>query len=140
MFPAFEAIYHIGQAGASFSEVRRINLCDVPHAHHLGAGTCAGDQRLHLFGREILRFVDDYIFVEESAPAHEVEGFNLDPRTNQIARGGTPPIAAFFIGLIQHVEIVFQRAHPGCHFFFLGAGQKSDVFAYRNGHAGDDDF
>src|SRR5512142_1765616 len=73
VFPALEAVHHIGQAGAALGEVGRVDLRDVAETDDLGAGTRARDQRLHLFGREVLRLVDNQVFAEEGAAAHEVE-------------------------------------------------------------------
>ena len=49
--PAFEAVYHIGQTGGPFRQVRCIDLSDVAQADDLGTGTGTRDQRLHLFRR-----------------------------------------------------------------------------------------
>ena len=76
--PAFEPIHHIGQSRATFREVRRVDLRDVTHTHHFGAGTGAGDECLHLLRRQVLRLVDDEVLIEESATAHEVERLDLD--------------------------------------------------------------
>src|SRR5665213_4534589 len=83
MHPSLEAVDDIRETGASFGEVGRVDLRDIAEAHDLGAGTCARDQRLHLLGRQVLRFVDDQELVDERTPAHEVEALDLDPRADQ---------------------------------------------------------
>src|SRR3569623_764136 len=138
--PALEMVHHVGEAGTAFGEVGRVDLGNVAQAHHLGAGAGTGDQRLHLLGREVLRLVDDEELVEEGAAAHEVERLHFYPGTDQVLRGSASPFAGIVVALVQYVEVVFQCAHPRRHFLFLGPGQKTDVFADRNGHAGHDDF
>src|SRR5213082_496432 len=85
MRPAFHAVHDIGQAGAALGEVRGIDLRDVAQAHHFGAGAGAGDEGLHLLGRQVLRLVDDEILVDEGAAAHEIERLDLDPGADQVA-------------------------------------------------------
>src|SRR3569833_1060037 len=138
--PALELVHHVGKAGTAFGEGGRIDLGNVAQAHHLGTWAVTGDQRLHLLGREVLRLVDDEKFVEEGAAAHEVERLDLDARTDQVLRGCASPFAGIVVALVQHVEVVFQRAHPGRHLLLLGAGQETDVLAYRYGDASHDDF
>src|SRR5439155_1689636 len=122
--PAFHAVHDVGEAGAALGEVGGVDLRDVAQAHHLGAGAGAGDQGLHLLGSQVLRLVDDEILVDEGAAAHEIERLDLDPRADQVARGGAAPFARVVVGLVEDVEIVLERSHPGRHFFFLGAGQE----------------
>ncbi|ENO86542.1 dehydrogenase [Thauera aminoaromatica S2] len=139
MGPALEAVDHEGEARRTLGEVGRVDLRDVAHADHLGAGAGARDQGLHLLGREVLRLVDDEELVEESAAAHEVQALDLDAAADEVAGGRATPVAALAGGAVEHVEVVLERAHPGCHLFFLGAGQEADVLAHRNGDAGHDD-
>src|SRR5665213_1466866 len=108
MRPSLEAVDDIREPGAPFGEVGRVDLRDIAEAHDLGAGSGACDQRLHLLGRQVRRFVDDQELVDERAPAHEVEALDLDPRADEIARGGASPFAGFVVGLVEHVEVVLQ--------------------------------
>ena len=137
--PSLETVDHIGQAAGAFGQVRRVDLRDVTQAEDLGARAGARDQGLELLRRQVLRLVDDDEAVQEGAAAHEVERLDLDARTDKVLRRRTAPVAGFVVGLVQHVEVVFQRAHPRRHFFLFGARQKTDVFAHRHGDAGHDD-
>ena len=87
-----------------------------------------------------MRFVDHQIFVEKRATAHEVKRLDLDAGADQIARGGATPLAGGVIGFIEHVEVIFECAHPRVHFFLFSARQKPNVFAHRHGDARHDDF
>src|SRR6267143_1405121 len=139
MSPAFHAVDDVGQSGAALGEVGGVDLRDVAQAHHLGSGAGPGDQGLHLLGRQVLRFVDDEILVDEGAATHEIERLDLDPRADQVARGGAAPLARLIVGLVENVEIVLERPHPGRHFLLLGARQETDVLADRHGDPGHDD-
>ena len=112
---------------------------DIAEENDLGARTGARDQRLDLFRRQVLRFVDDQELVDEGAAAHEVERLDLDPRADQVLRRGAPPFAAVGVGLVQHLEVVVESAHPRRHLLFFGTGQETDVFTDRHGHARDND-
>src|SRR2546430_8179509 len=109
----------------------RIDLGDVAEAGELGARAGAGDQRLHLLRREVLRLVQDQEAVEEGAPAHEVERADLDPVAQQVVGGRAAPVASL-LGPGEHLEIVDERTHPRLHLLLLGAGQEADVFAERS--------
>ena len=61
--PPLETIHHIGNARTPFSQVRGIDLRNVPQAYHFSARTGSGNQGFHLFWREILRFVDNQVFI-----------------------------------------------------------------------------
>ena len=54
MLPSLKALYHIGKTGTAFRQVRRIDLRDIAEAHDFGPRAGACDERLHLFGREVL--------------------------------------------------------------------------------------
>src|SRR5882672_698417 len=137
--PVLHAVDDVGEAGAAFGEVGRVDLRDVAQAHHLGAGAGARHQRLHLLRRQVLRLVDDQPLVHEGAAAHEVERLHLDARAHQIARRGAAPLAARLVGDVEDVEVVLERAHPGQHLFLFGAGQEADVLADRHRDARHDD-
>src|SRR5438093_4112566 len=137
--PAFHAVDDVGQSGAALGEVGGVDLRDVAQAYHLGAGAGAGDQGLHLLGRQVLGLVDDEILVDEGAAAHEIERLDLDSRSDQVARAGPAPLACLLARLVEDVEIVLATPHPGGHLFFLGAREKADVFADRHRDAGHDD-
>src|SRR2546429_462052 len=139
MRPAAEAIHGIGETGGHLRKVGRIDLGDVAEAGELGARAGAGDQRLHLLRREVLRLVQDQEAVEEGAPAHEVQRADLDPVAQQVVGGRAAPVASL-LGPGEHLEIVDERTHPRLHLLLLGAGQEADVFAERDGHARHDDF
>src|SRR5258705_4778644 len=100
MRPALHAVHHIGQSRAALREVRRVDLRDITQADDLGARPGAGDQGLHLLGRQVLRLVDDEILVDAGAAAHEIERLDLDPGADQVARGGAPPFARVLVGLV----------------------------------------
>ena len=112
----------------------------VAHADDLGAGAGAGDQGLHLLGRQILRLVDHHVLVQEGAPAHEVHALDLDLAADQLVGGRAAPFACAGLGFSQHFQVVIQRTHPGAHFFFLGPRQEANVFANTHGGAGHNDF
>ena len=57
-----------------------------------------------------------------------------------LMRGGASPFAGIFVRLVEHVEIILERAHPRCHFFLLGARQETNIFAHGNSDARHDDF
>src|SRR6202158_2374677 len=99
--PTLETVDDVGEPGAAFSQIRRVDLGNVSQANDLGARTGARDQGLHLLGRQVLRLVDDQVLVDERAAAHEVERFYLDARTDKIARRGTAPLAGFVVGLVE---------------------------------------
>src|SRR5690606_16408037 len=126
--PVLEAVHGVGQAGGGFGEVGRVDLLDVAHADDLGAGAGAGDQGFHLLGRQVLRLVDDHPAVEEGAAAHEVHRADLDAAGQQLVGGAAAP-GAVILGVGEHFQVVGQRAHPGRHLLFLGAGQEADVLA-----------
>ncbi|EOA05532.1 dehydrogenase [Herbaspirillum frisingense GSF30] len=140
MRPALEAVDHIGQAAGAFGQVGCVDLGDVTQADDLGARTRTRDQRLHLFGREVLRFIDDQELVHERTAAHEVQRLDLDTRADQVLGRCPAPFAGVAVGLVEHFEVVVEGAHPGAHLFFLGPWQETDVFADRHRHTGDDDF
>src|SRR5260221_12882339 len=139
MRPPLHAVHDIGETGAALREGRRVDLRDIAQADDLGARPGAGDQGLHLLGSQVLRLVDDEILVDEGATAHEIERLDLDPGADQVARGGASPFARVLVGLVEYVEIVLERSHPGRHFLFLGPRQETDVFADRHGDPGHDD-
>src|SRR5690606_17851087 len=105
VFPVLETVYRISQAGCGFGEVGRIDLFDVAETDDLRAGTGAGDQGLHLLGRQVLRLVDDNVAVEEGASAHEVHGPDLDARGEQVVGRRASPGAAF-LRRRQHFQVV----------------------------------
>ena len=110
MCPSFESVNDVCQTGRAFRQVRRIDLSDVPHTNDLGAGARTGDQGLHLFGREVLCFVDDHELVQERATAHEAHALDLDAASDQIVRGASTPVVAAF-DLIEHFKVIFQGTH-----------------------------
>ena len=145
-FPGLEPVDDIGQAGGGFAQVGGVDLTQIAQADHLGAGTGAGDQRLHLLGGQILGLVNDDVAVVEGAAAHEVHRTDLDPAL-QYVLGRAPRPAAALAGVAvavrltgEHFQVVHQRAHPRSHLFLFRAGQKTDVFADGHGFAGEDDF
>src|SRR5882724_11092199 len=137
--PAFHAVHDVGQAGAALGEVRGVDLRDVAETYDLRSRPGPRDKGLHLLGSQVLRLVDDEVLVDEGAPAHEIERLDLDPGADQVARGGAAPLARLVVGLVEDVEIVLELSHPRGHFFFLGAREKTDVFADRHRDAGHDD-
>ena len=138
VLPALEALHHVGEARRGLGEVGRVDLGNVAQTDHLGAGARAGGQRLHLLGREVLRLVDDQVLVVEGAAAHEGHRLHPDARADEVGRRGTPPFATG-TAAVEHLQVVFQGAHPGLHLLFLGTGQVADVVAHRHGGAGHDD-
>src|SRR5687767_3763854 len=76
--PVLHPVDDVGDARRAFGQVRGVDLRDVAEAYHLGARAGARHQGLHLLRRQVLRLVDDQPLVDEGAPAHEVERFDLD--------------------------------------------------------------
>ena len=128
MAPALETIDHVGQARRSLCQVRRVDLSNVTQTDDFRPRTGTGHQRFHLFGGQVLRFIDDQVLTQKSTAAHEAHGLHLDPRLDQIVCSGTSPVATAF-ALIEHLKVVFERAHPGLHFFFFCTWQVTNVFA-----------
>src|SRR6266850_2770652 len=87
MRPTLEAIDDVGQSGTALGEIGRVDLGNVSETYDLGAGPGAGDQRLHLLGGKVLCLIDDQELIDESAPAHEIERFDLDAGADQVAGG-----------------------------------------------------
>src|SRR5688572_1428226 len=137
--PVLHAIDDVSEARRALGKVRRVDLRDVAQAHHFGARAGARHQRLHLLRREVLRLVDDQPLVDEGAPAHEVERLDADARSDQVAGRGAAPFTARLVRGVEHIEVVFERAHPGLHLLFLGAGEEADVLAERHRDARHDD-
>jgi hypothetical protein len=79
VIPALEAINNVSQPRTPLREIRRIDLRDIPQAHHFRARPRPRDQRLHLLRRQILRFIDDQELVDEGPATHEVERLDLYP-------------------------------------------------------------
>jgi hypothetical protein len=61
--PALEAVHGKRQTGGAFSEVGRVNLCQIAHADDFCTWPCPGNERLHLFRCEVLGFIDDDVLV-----------------------------------------------------------------------------
>src|SRR5258708_22673703 len=101
--PPVESVYDIGEAGRGLSQVGGIDLRDVAQAHHLGARARAGDQRLHLLGREILGLIDNNEAVQECTAPHEIQGANLDAVPEQIVGRAASPRAPA-LALRQHFQ------------------------------------
>jgi len=82
MRPAFETVNRKRHSRRPFGQVRCIDLGQIAHANNLGArpGTC--NQCFHLFGRQILRFIDDHVLVQKRTAAHEIHALYLDARTD----------------------------------------------------------
>ena len=80
------------------------------------------DQSFHLFGRQVLRLVNDQVLVQERASAHEVQALDFDAAANQLIGSGTPPLSGAGFCFAQDFQVVVQCAHPRAHFFFFGAG------------------
>src|SRR4026209_1356771 len=138
ILPAAEAVDDVGQPGSGFRQVRAVDLRDIAQAHQLRPRARPRNQRLHLLGCQVLRFVEDDVAVEEGPPPHEVERTNLDAVSEQIVGRSTAPAAAF-LALRQDLEVVHQRTHPGLHLFLFRAWQESDVLAQRDGDPRHDD-
>ena len=138
MRPPGEALDDVGEARAPFREVGRVDLGDVPEADDLRPRTRAGDEGLHLLGREVLRFVDDDELLEERAPAHEAHRLDADAVADEVHRGLAAPVAGA-VRLVEDLEVVFQSPHPRRHLLFFRAGEVPDVFAHAHRGARDDD-
>ena len=142
MGPGLEAVDHVGEARGGFGEVGRVDLGDVAQADDLGARARAGDEGLHLLGGQVLGLVQDDVFIEEGAAAHEVQGLDADPVAYQVVGDGAAPITGLAaLGAVgEDLQVVHEGAHPGGHLFLLGAGQETDVLAHRDRDARHDDF
>ncbi len=74
-------------------------------------------------------------------PRMKLSDLILMRAADQVLRRRAAPVAAVrIVGLVEHVEVVVERAHPRRHLLFLGARQEADVLADRHRHARDDDF
>lgn len=111
--PTLEPIHHVGKTTGTFGQIRRVNLRDIAKANDLGTRAGSGDQRLHLFGRQVLGFVNDQVLVDEGAASHEIKRLDLDTRPDQFLRCSPAPFARIRVGFIEDFEIVIERAHPG---------------------------
>lgn len=94
MLPSLKAFYHIGKTRTAFRQVRRIDLRDIAEAHDLGPRASACDERLHLFGREVLCLIDDDKLLQKCAAAHEAHGLHANAVLNEVHRGLTSPVTA----------------------------------------------
>ena len=63
MWPAFEFIDRKRHAAGAFGQIWRVDLRKDAQADNLRTRASAGDQRFHLLWGQILRFVDDHVFV-----------------------------------------------------------------------------
>src|SRR6478672_2230595 len=103
--PRLEAVDGVSEARRGLGEVGRVDLFDIAQADDLGAGTGAGDQGLHLLGRQVLRLVEDEVARQEGTPTHEVHRPDLDPRRQQVVgRRAAPGTAVLVVG--QHFQVV----------------------------------
>lgn len=75
MLPSLKAFYHIGKTRTAFRQVRRIDLRDIAEAHDLGPRASACDERLHLFGREVLCLIDDDKLLQNVRPRMKLMDF-----------------------------------------------------------------
>jgi hypothetical protein len=105
-----------------FGQVGRVDLRQVAHANDFGARPCAGDQRFHLLGRQVLRLVNDDVLVQEGAPAHEVHALDLDAAADQLVGGRAAPFTCIAVSLGQNSRLsssapiqgpIFSSSVPG---------------------------
>ena len=109
----------------------QIDLAHIARDHGLAAKADAGQEHLHLFGRGVLRLVQDHKGVVERAPAHEGEWCDFDLLA----------LKRFLHLLKPHqiVEGVVQGAQVRVHFLAQVAGQKAEFFTGFHGGAGEHD-
>ena len=81
------------------------------------------------FGVRVLGLVDNQVFLDEGAAAHEVQRLDLDPRADQVAGRRPAPFAAVgppssSLAWLEDVEVVLEGAHPGAIFSSSVPGRK----------------
>ena len=129
--PFYVAQFFAGVFQAGFDVAREVDLADVAGNNGFCAEADAGQEHFHLFGRGILRFVQNHIRAVERAAAHVGERGDF----NQ----------AFFhqfghaVEAHQIVERVVERAQVGVDFLRQIAGQEAEFFACFDGGADEDD-
>src|SRR5690606_33470088 len=75
MVEVFEALRQVGQPGASRTEIRRVDLCQVAQTDHLRSVACARNDGLDLVRREVLRLIYQDEALLEAPAADVVERF-----------------------------------------------------------------
>ena len=110
---------------------REIDLRHVTGDDRLRSEAEAGEEHLHLFGRGVLRLVQDHERVVERAAAHERERRHFDRAAFEILLG--------LLDVEHVVERVVQRAQVGVHFLLQIAGQEAKLLAGFDGGPREDD-
>ena len=128
--PFYVAQFFTGIFQAGFDVAREVDLADVAGDDGFCAEADTGQEHFHLFGRGVLRFVQNHIRSVERAAAHIGERGDFDQ--------------AFFhqfghaVEAHQVVECVVERAQIGVDFLCQIAGQKAEFFACFDGGADED--
>src|SRR5207248_106715 len=126
-----ELVDHVDEAIAGRVHVRIVDLIRVAGDDDLGVVADAGDDRLHLVRRQVLRFVDDDVLVGNAAPADVRQRLDGDQsQINQL------PIAASRLLVRprkahQELDVVIDGLHPRVQLLLHRAGKKADVLAER---------
>src|SRR5204862_755683 len=100
-----------GQAVAGRVDVGIVDLVGVAGQHDLRVGAAAGDDRLDLVRREVLRLVHDRELVRERAPPNVREWLDLNRAGREQLLVATSGVEATAAGREDVLEVVEDRAH-----------------------------
>jgi len=104
-----------------------VDLVRVAREHDLRSLAGAGDDRLHLVGREVLRLVDDQELAGD-APAPDVgQGLDVDDVEVEELPAGPAPLRVLLRDPEQEIEVVLHGLHPGAQLLVDLPGQVADV-------------
>ena len=109
----------------------QVDLADIPGDHRFGAEANARQEHFHLFGRGVLRFVEDDEGMVERAPPHERQRRDFQQTT--LKRFGDPVKAH------QIVERVVERAQVRVDFLRQIPRQEAQALAGFHRWARQDD-
>ena len=127
----YVAQFFAGVFQAGFDVAWKVDLADVAGDDGFCAEADAGQEHFHLFGRGVLRFVQNHIRSVERAATHIGKRGDFDK--------------AFFhqfgdaVEAHQVVERVVERTQVGVDFLRQITGQEAEFFACFDGGADEDD-
>src|ERR1700744_3611203 len=128
-FDALQYLDGVEQAGAP--AVGEVYLGDVAGYDHFRVEALARKHHFHLLGSTVLRFVEDYEAVVESAAAHEGERRDFD-------RGAFEQLF-HFVGFEHVIERIVEGAKVWIDFFLQTAREEAEFFARFDGGARQND-
>src|SRR5438874_5276778 len=126
-----ELVDHVDEAIAGRVHVGIVDLVRVAGEDDLGVVADAGDDRLHLVRRQVLRLVDDDVLIWNASSADV--GERLDRHQAEIDQLAVAA-ARFLVGAgepHEELDVVVDGLHPRVEFLLDGPGEKSDVLAER---------